>query len=84
MPSALLHDRISRDTVQALETLLEGAKRGQVVGAIFGVMLKRRKYLVNVAGEAVRDPTFARGMVGAIEDELRVLIQGRADADTTM
>jgi hypothetical protein len=33
-------------------------------------MMKRRSYVVNTAGEAHRNPTFARGMVAALDDEL--------------
>jgi len=80
----LIHDNISRDTVEALETLLEGAKAGHIKGIIFGAMLPRRRYMVNIAGDATRDPTFARGIIGAMEDELREIIQGRAQGDTTI
>lgn len=51
---------------------------------VFGVMLKRKRYIVNTAGEAYRSPTFARGIVAAIDDELRDMIQQRANQDTTL
>jgi hypothetical protein len=66
----LVPDAISRDTVLCLETLLEHAKRGEVIGLAFAAMLKRHAYIVNSAGEAHRNPTFARGMIAALDDEL--------------
>lgn len=80
----LQRDTISRDVIEAFEQLLEGARQGTVVGAIFGVALKGRKYHVNVAGSLVRDPTFARGICAAIDDELMIEVQRRADASTTL
>lgn len=82
--AALVRDHVSRDTVECLEQLLEAARAGHVVGLVFGAMLKRKRYMVNIAGEAFRDPTYARGVTGAIDDELRQIIQTKADADTTL
>lgn len=84
MPMQLLHDSISRDALEAASTIKEGVESGDVVGLVFGLQLRGRRYVVNVAGQCARDPTFARGIVGAIEDELRALIQGKADSDTTL
>jgi hypothetical protein len=80
----LMRDTISRDVLEAFEQLAEGARQGLIVGAVFGVALKGRRYHVNVAGSLVRDPTFARGVVAALDDELMALVQGRADADSTL
>lgn len=84
MTPQLVRDHISRDVVQALEQLLDGAQQGLVTGMVFGVALKGRKYHVNVAGSLARDPTFARGVVAAIDDELMSMVQGRANSDTTI
>lgn len=84
MPPVLVRDVVSHDTVECLEQLLEAARAGEVIGLVFGAMLKRKRYMVNLAGEARRDPTYARGVVGAIEDELRLMIQGKADSDTIL
>jgi hypothetical protein len=69
-PFTLVRDNISTDTVQCLDTLLEQARKGEVIGLAFVAILKRRNYVVNTAGEAHRNPTFARGCVGALDDEL--------------
>lgn len=82
--TVLVRDAISHDTIECLEQLLDAARAGHVVGIVFAAMLKRKRYMVNVAGEAHRDPTYARGVLGAIEDELRLMIQGKADADTIL
>lgn len=82
MPYQLVHDYLSRDTVEALETLLSGAKSGDVTGIAFAVTLKRNRYITNVAGMAYKNPTFARGMVSTLSDELATLIHGRDPQET--
>ncbi len=61
---------VSHDTVTCLEHLLDGARRGAVIGIAYAAMLKHRSYVLNACGEAHRSPTFARGMVAALDDEL--------------
>jgi len=63
---------MSVDTVQALRQLLAEAERGEIVGVAFAAMYKRRNFFVGAAGEAYRNPTFARGMVCALSDQLGV------------
>lgn len=69
-PFRLVPDQISKDTIECLEQLLDAAKRGQVIGMAYAAMLKRREYIVNTAGIAHDSPTFARGMVAALDDSL--------------
>ena len=69
-PFRLIPDNLSTDSIECLEQLLHYARKGEVIGIAFAVMLKRRGYVVNTAGEAHRNPTFARGMVAALDDEL--------------
>jgi hypothetical protein len=76
-PFILIADSLSTETVKCLEALLEQARRGQVIGIAFAAMLKRRAYVANTAGEAHRNPTFARGMVAALDDQLATMIRGR-------
>lgn len=77
-PFQLVPDTISTDTVECLEQLLDGARRGQIIGMAYAVMLKKREYIVNTAGEAHRNPTFARGMVCALNDDLGTKVRGAA------
>lgn len=75
-PYVLVADSVSTDTVECLETLLTHAKRGEIIGVAYTAMLKRRGYIANTAGEAHRNPTFARGMVAALDDQLSQRIRG--------
>lgn len=75
-PFILVPDTVSRDTVKCLETLLEGARKGEVIGIAFAAMLKKRAYITNAAGEAFRNPTFSRGMVATLDDQLARQVRG--------
>lgn len=66
----LVSDVISDDTVEALEQLLDEARRGRVIGIAFAAMMKRRTFIVNAAGEAKRNPVFTRGMLACLDDTL--------------
>jgi hypothetical protein len=76
-PFELMPDNISHDTVEALKSLLEEAERGEMIGFAFAAMYKGRDFTVNTAGEAHRSPTFARGMVQALDDHLMDRVHGR-------
>lgn len=75
-PFVLMPDTVSHDTVECLELLLQQARHGEVIGIAFAVMLKRRTFIVNAAGEAHRNPTFSRGMIAALDDQLATRIRG--------
>ena len=75
-PFVLVQDEISQDTIECLEQLLKHARSGELIGIAYGAMLKRRGYIVNSAGEAHRNPTFARGMLLALDDQLSTRIRG--------
>lgn len=84
MAYQLVRDEISQDTVEALEELLRSAKNGQLVGIIFGVMMKHRRYMVNSAGEARRDPTFALGMCHMLTSEMIALVHDDSGPMTSL
>jgi hypothetical protein len=75
-PISLVPDSLSNDTVQCLETLLEHARTGDVIGIAFAAALRRRAYITNTAGECHLNPTFARGMVAALDDHLSGRVRG--------
>jgi hypothetical protein len=75
-PFVLVPDLVSNDTVACLQTLLRQARRGEVIGLAYAAMLKKRAYIVNSAGAAFESPTFARGMVAALDDQLSQRIRG--------
>lgn len=74
----------NQQIVQVLETLLDSAKTGQLVGIVFGLMLASGKTFVEVAGAARSDPINARGVVRCIDDELALLVHTGADRATTI
>jgi hypothetical protein len=82
LPYHLIRDTVSRDTVEALRQLLQGAEDGQITGIAFAVTLKNRRFLTNVAGSCYRDATAARGMIRALDDELSALVHGRTEDET--
>jgi hypothetical protein len=82
MPYRLVPDNVSRDVVEALETLLEGARRGDVTGIAFACTLRKQRYITNVAGHCHRNPTFARGMVAFLSDQLARLAHHRDPEET--
>lgn len=75
-PYSLIDDAVSTHTIECLETLLDRARHGEVIGVAFAAMLRRRAYVVNTAGEAYRNPTFTRGMIAALDDQLSHRIRG--------
>lgn len=82
MPYQLVHDKISRDVVTALEQLLVYARAGDLTGLAFGATFRKMRYITNVAGVCARHPTFTRGMLGALDDELAAMIHMRDPEDT--
>lgn len=82
MPYRLVPDSISRDVVEALETLLDLAKQGEVTGIAFACTLRKMRYITNVAGTCYKNPTFARGCVAFLSDQLASLVHGRDDDET--
>lgn len=82
MPYQLVRDAISSDTVTALRQLLAYAERGDLTGIAFAATFRKMRYITNVAGMCAKNPTFTRGCLGALDDELAALIHHR-DPDET-
>lgn len=80
----LVHDHISRDTKEAVSQIAEGVAAGHVIGIAFVLVLKRKRFMVNTAGVASQDPTHTRGMLCALDDELKRMVQGPASESTTI
>ena len=78
----LIPDTVSRNVVEALKTLLEGAEGGTIIGISFVAVLKQRRYVTNVAGFCHRNPTHARGMVQSLDDKLKLLVENCDPEDT--
>lgn len=75
-PFFLVPDLVSTDTVECCRLLNSQAKSGELIGLAFVGLLKRRSYIVNTAGELHRNPTFARGCLLALDDQLALRIMG--------
>lgn len=55
--------------VEALEKILEQAKRGEVIGIAYAVMYKKRYCAVDTTGQANRSPSSRE--VAALDDYIR-------------
>ena len=80
----LVDSYISHETREALAQLAEAAKEGSVVGFAAVVILKHGNFFVDCAGSALHNLSETRGMVCALDDELRALVHARADNNTTI
>lgn len=72
----LIPDSLPTDTIECLQQMLEQAKAGELIGVAFVAIIKRRGYIANFAGEVSRNPTFARGMLRTLDDQLGQRIGG--------
>jgi hypothetical protein len=75
-PFILVPDTISHDTLLALKQLIDGVKRREVIGIAYAAALKKRAYIVNTTGECWRNPTWSRGIVAALDDQLSLRVRG--------
>jgi len=64
-------DLVSYDTVSVLTTLLEEARRGQVIGLAVISILPRLDYQYGFAGVALNYPVMVKGMVVDLLEELK-------------
>jgi hypothetical protein len=82
MPYRLVQDTISRDTVTALRQLLDYAERGELTGIAFAATFRKMRYITNVAGLLAKNPTFCRGAIRALDDDLALIIRHRDPEET--
>lgn len=64
------------DVHRQIAELAAASEAGEVIGIAYVVMYRGRHFVVNTAGELHRNPTFARGAVAALDDELRQMVWG--------
>lgn len=69
-----LPEPVSDETVQLLEALLEGAKKGKYRGVAVVAIEARYGYIADVTGLAAENPIFTRGALFAIAAKLEHLI----------
>lgn len=83
MPYRLVTDPACADEViHTLEALLEGARKGEVTGIAFACSFKRLRYTTDVAGTCRTNPTFARGMVSFLSDQIADLVRHSSNQHT--
>lgn len=64
------------ETINMLMDLLRQAREGRIAGLAFAVLYTDNNYCPRVTGDARRNPTFARGMVRALDDLLAEHVRG--------
>ena len=77
MPLRLVKNKIDHDVVAVLALMLDEARRGEVTGIAFAVSLRNMHYVTGIEGYCCEHPTFARGMVALLSDELAALAHDR-------
>lgn len=76
MPYRLVPDPAgANEVVSTLEALLDGARKGEVTGIAFACTFKRLRYTTDVAGTCRTNPTFTRGMVSFLSDQIADLVR---------
>lgn len=73
----LVPDHLSDDTLQAVDALRQDAKSGKLVGLAFVGIYKGGEYVVDTAGEALRNTTATIGMTSMLADQLRQRERGK-------
>ena len=70
----------SIDTIRTLGGLLLDAEgrpgEPKLIGIAYVAMYEGREYIVDIAGETKRSPTFTRGMLLLLDDELASIVRG--------
>lgn len=80
-PLRLVEQLVSRDTVETLECLLACARAGEVTGIAFGATLKGGRYITDITGQCLEQPTHARGLIAFLADQLAGLVHRQSGDD---
>ena len=70
-------DRISHETIDALERLLQIARRGEITGLAFAAITKTMSHITDVLGTCRTNPSFTRGAVAFLSDEIAGLVHSQ-------
>jgi len=68
-------DPLSHDTIEAARQIVRMAEAGEIIGLGLVVMRKGKRYWVNSAGECRRSPTWTRGALRDLDDELGAMVR---------
>lgn len=72
---SLFQASASQETIEMLGSAHQAAERGEIVGALVVIIYRGHRYSVDAAGAAKDDPTFSRGILCKLDDELAKLPQ---------
>lgn len=70
-----LRSPVSADTARAVDYLKQEITAGRIVGLAWVAIHPGQEYTVDFAGEARRVPTFARGTLNDLDDQLAHLVR---------
>ncbi|MDO8264642.1 MAG: hypothetical protein Q7T21_15660 [Gallionella sp.] len=73
-PLQLVKDNISHDVVEILEELLDRARSGNITGIVVACAMPGMRYITDAGGDCVKYPTFTRGMVDYLSDQIATLV----------
>ena len=76
----LVPEAPQKDVIDLLRNLLAHAEAGSITGIALGCVLKGNRYITDVAGYCATHPTFTRGMISSLSDELGARIH-QSDPD---
>lgn len=79
-PYRLVDEYISHETADYLTQLALDAQSGLVVGVAAVVILAGRRYCVNAAGVASRNPTLTLGCIKILDRHVEQLVPSKKDA----
>lgn len=74
-----IKQRANQETVEALEEMLQMAKRGEVTGMIFAIQFPSKKYTIGSSGFYREDPLAALGVVGRLFSAIDDAVQASGD-----
>jgi hypothetical protein len=77
----LVKPSANQETVEHLETMLAAAKNGEITGLAYVITLPGMRFITNMTGICFDHPTFARGAVAFLNDQLAGLVHDRDAQD---
>ena len=75
-PYAIHVHTVSESTRECIREVMRAVSAGECIGIAMAPLYRNKRYDLIICGEAARSPTFARGMVAALGDDLAKLQRG--------
>lgn len=73
----MVRSKPDQDLIKMLENLLDDARAGILTGMAAACVFTKNRFFTPVAGVCLDSPTFARGVVACLDDELADMIHER-------